>query len=461
MFTGDINEMYMADPDTFVYDGVVYMTSSSGEAYIAGYNQAIKNSPRILDQVSINGTSYKVTSIGERAFADCKTLESVTIQNTVNSIEKEAFYGCTGLTSVTIPDSVTSIEERAFKECKSLPSVTIPASVTFIGECVFTKCDSLEKIEVVSGNKDYCSVDGVLFTKDMKTLMQYPPSKKETEYSIPDTVTSVNQQAFRACNNLVSIAMPESLTFIDAEAFENCQSLASLSIPSKLTTISFAAFFNCPSLTSIVIPDTVTAIEAYAFANCTGLKTIYFGNGLTSVDPAAFGILVEKHEEPDEFTPTKFYDKNGNEISLSDIEKFKGKAFAGDISEMKMADVHTVTIFDGTTYRTYTGCVGVKIPRPADPTRDGYVFLYWADEDGNEFDWTIPAKDIKVTAVWKSVSPSGDDDDDDDYPSHDASDDSDSMNKKSDDSTKVLIAAACVAAFMALLLAFTTYETKR
>ncbi len=366
-FTGDISVMTLAEPDTFVCDGIIYKSSgTAGEAYVYGYTKAIKSNATIRESVRINGIICEVTSIGEGAFANCKALASITIPDTVRSIDDEAFYGCAGLSSVTIPASVASVGER-----------------------VFIRCGSLERIEADSGNNSYCSADGVLFDKDMKTLIQYPPSKDGSTYSIPDTVA---------------------------------------------------------------------AIGKYAFADCTGLKTIHFGNGLTDVDPDTFGRFAG-----DEFNATKFYDGYGNELSLpADIEKFRDKMFAGDISEMKMVvELHTVTIFDGTSYQTYRGCIGDTISQPADPVWKGHEFLYWADEDGNVFDWIIPAKDVLVTAQWKSVAPSWDDDDDGYYPSHDASDDPDSMNKKSDSSAKVLIAAACVAAFMALILAFTAHETKR
>ncbi|MDD7705224.1 MAG: leucine-rich repeat protein [Sodaliphilus pleomorphus] len=82
-----------------------------------------------------------VTSIGDRAFGSCESLQSVTIPDSVTSIGNWAFYGCSSLQSVTIPDSVTSIGDRAFAGCSSLQSVTIPDSVTNIGNCVFADYD--------------------------------------------------------------------------------------------------------------------------------------------------------------------------------------------------------------------------------------------------------------------------------------------------------------------------------
>ena len=130
-----------------------------------------------------------VTSIGEYAFYNCRSLTSVTIPDSVTIIGDSTFYYCTSLTSVTIPDSVTSIGERAFYECRSLTSVTIPDSVTRIGGWAFYYCTSL------------------------------------TSVTIPDSVTSIGQQAFYYCTSLTSVTIPDSVTRINNGAFSHCTSL--------------------------------------------------------------------------------------------------------------------------------------------------------------------------------------------------------------------------------------------
>ena len=122
----------------------------------------------IPDAVVFNEITYRVTSIGRRAFADCQWLTTINIPNSVTSIGERAFIWCFALDSITIPDSVKSIGWKAFSGC-SLTSITIPNSVTNIGKEAFLDCESLE--EIIVGN----------------------------------SVTSVEERAFSRCESLFSI----------------------------------------------------------------------------------------------------------------------------------------------------------------------------------------------------------------------------------------------------------------
>ena len=156
-----------------------------------------------------------VTSIGDCAFCDCNSLESVTIPDSVTSIGEFAFSECTSLTSVAIPDSVTSIGKWAFEDCTSLTSVAIPDSVTSIGYCAFEHCTSL------------------------------------TSVAIPDSVTSIGDGAFSDCTSLTSVAIPDSVTSIGRYAFNLCTSLTSVAIPDSVTSIGKNAFYDCNSLADV------------------------------------------------------------------------------------------------------------------------------------------------------------------------------------------------------------------
>lgn len=126
-----------------------------------------------------------------------ESISSVIIESGVTNIGMISFYCCTGLTSVTISDSVTSIGDRAFYGC-----------------------DGLISIFVDSNNQNYYSSDGILFSKDMKNLIQYPAGSEVTSYYIPDSVTSIGDCAFSGCTNLTSVTIPDSVTYIGNEAFD-------------------------------------------------------------------------------------------------------------------------------------------------------------------------------------------------------------------------------------------------
>ena len=186
----------------------------------------------------------------------------------VTVIESKAFYDCTAST-ISIPESVTEITTSAFAHCKFLTSIDIPHSVTKIGKYPFANCESLKKINVDQNNNNFTSVDGVLFTKDMTYLIQYPAGR-EGAYIIPEGVAVINQAAFSGASKLTSVELS-----------------------STLLEIVYYAFTLCSSLTEINIPDSVEKIDEYAFPNCSMLESINVSENneyYSSID----GVLFNK-----------------------------------------------------------------------------------------------------------------------------------------------------------------------
>lgn len=206
-----------------------------------------------------------VTSIGEGAFYQCYGLTSAVISDSVTSVGSKAFYGCISLTSVKIGNGVTSIGENAFRSCQNLTSVAIPDSVTSIGNRAFAYCYKITHITVDEDNSNYKSIDGSLYSKDGKALIQYAIGKTEEAFVIPDSVTSICDAAFYGCRGVTSLTIHEGVTDIGDEAFADCDGLTSIVIPNSVTSIGNVAFWHCFGLTSVTIGNGVTSIGKGAF----------------------------------------------------------------------------------------------------------------------------------------------------------------------------------------------------
>ena len=268
-----------------------------------------------------NGTlaiPASVTEVADGAFSECKALTGVEIPPSMRVLGAFAFRGCSGLMSVTIPPGATTIGPALFSGCRALTTVSIPASVTSIAEAAFQSGCGITSITVDPANPNFCSEDGVLFSKSPLALLQYPGARSG-DYSIPDQVTMIADHAFSGCAGLTAVtvppqvkrigkfafchakalktvqlpsALPSALTEIGSNAFDDCSALTCMAIPAGVTIIGKYAFNRCEALADVTIPASVTDIGDYAFGDCGKLKNISLPEGITCIAGGTFDQCV-------------------------------------------------------------------------------------------------------------------------------------------------------------------------
>ncbi len=184
--------------------------------------------------------------------------------------------------------TVTSIRDGAFAECSSLTSIELPDSVTSMGLNLFADCWRLKNIQVSPEQPVFAVIDGVLFNKAEKSLICYPAGKQEEAYEVPQGIQQIKSYAFYDCSALTSIELPDSVTSIGEYAFAWCSSLTTIELPDSVTSIGDKAFRDCSALTSIELPDSVTSIGNDAFFGCSALTNIELPDSVTSIGDQAF-----------------------------------------------------------------------------------------------------------------------------------------------------------------------------
>ena len=179
-----------------------------------------------------------VTEIGDAAFSGCSDLTEIDLPASLKVIGINAFERA-GLEEVEIPDGVEKIGRGAFAE-SGLKTVKLPDSLQSIGKIPFSRCVNLTEISISADNPYYRTKDGVLYTADGKTLIQYP-SAKGTQYSVEDGTETISYGAFAEAP-LQQIHFPQTLKVIENDAFYECYTLESLELPDSLESIGDLAF---------------------------------------------------------------------------------------------------------------------------------------------------------------------------------------------------------------------------
>ncbi len=256
---------------------------------------------------------YRVVSIAQEAFRGCAGFTSVEIENGVTFIGAEAFAECVELTRVTIPDSVKEIGWGAFLDCASLSDISLGKGVTEIAAQAFCGCSGraaipaatvvvgeqafrgFSEITVSQENRHYASVEGNLYTKDGKTLLQYATGKEETAFHMPDGVRAIGNFAFSGATRLAAVRFGEDLKIIGSNAFNGCTSLWAAILPDGLQTVEESAFYGCTALAAVSVAKGGPKIGLGAFRNCPKLSRIRHRDK----SPLWKKLLLGKKRQPD------------------------------------------------------------------------------------------------------------------------------------------------------------------
>ena len=383
----------------------------------------------LLESVKIGSN---VETISKGMFANCEKLANVAFEERNNSlslsIEEGAFSSCENITEIILPEGVDSIGKEAFRDCSGLTNIKIPSTLKSIEKSAFSGCNNPQKI-IIEDIAAWCNNtfhESLSFEKYL-----YMNDEEIKELVIPNTATSIADEAFYKCTGLTSVIIPNSVNTIGRSAFSNCSGVTSVTIDNGVTSIGDYAFYSCEGLTSVTIPNSVTSIGSSAFSYCSSLGTITIGNGVTSIGDEAFyyctalatvtlgsGLtnigesaffycrgLKDVYCYAENVPQTKsstFDSSNYNSatlhVPLVSIDAYKSRyPWYGFKNIVKIAmPEHTLTyMVDGEFYKTYSIEEGETITPESEPTKEGYTFSGWS-----EIPETMPDHDVTITGTF-------------------------------------------------------------
>lgn len=240
-----------------------YSENDDGTVTITGGNIV---TPKLEIPAELEGK--KVSAIGMNAFTGNNVITDLVIPEGVTTLNWYSFNTCENLETVTLPDSLEFIDSWAFERCSKLKTISVPANVTRINGGAFAQNSSMTSITCDPANKNYVSVNGVLFTKDMKELVAYPGGI-QGGYTVPAAVNHIGDAAFYGALGLDSVTILGNLDFIGFEAFAECSKLTDVAIRDGVNYVGYWAFRGCDGIKTLTVPQSVTNIgdQAFGFAD--------------------------------------------------------------------------------------------------------------------------------------------------------------------------------------------------
>ncbi len=243
--------------------------------------------------VKYDGTSEsviipeEVEIIGDYVFSGHSEINQIKLPSNLLRVGHYAFCGCESISEIEIPDKTEIVEYLAFSNCTKLQKIKIGKSVREMGHMSLWLCTSLKSIEVDEENEVYSSIDGVLYDKNIKTLIKCPAAF-EGEFFAPEGIASVCKHAFAGCSKITKVVLGGGLKEIGESAFFSCSLLENIGLSEGVKYIGPYAFSDCVSLDNVSIPSTVKYIGRGAFYGCISLKNIVIKSKSVEIEQYAF-----------------------------------------------------------------------------------------------------------------------------------------------------------------------------
>lgn len=232
--------------------GLEYVIDSDISCHITGIG-SFKG--EVLEIPSEDKDGRLVSYIDIGAFKENTTIKEVIIPSSVKEIRQSAFRDCSSITKFTLPEGLTTLGSFVLYGLSSLEQITLPASLNKIGEGNLVDCPSLKAITVPEASKSFKSENGILYSKDMKTLILYPIAKTEQSFNAPEGVVTIGKSSFKGCKSIKTVVCSSTVENVGDFAFRDCPALETLTLGKNIKRLGVGTCYDCKSLSTVNYPN--------------------------------------------------------------------------------------------------------------------------------------------------------------------------------------------------------------
>jgi len=285
--------------DEVIYDNFPACTdfavAANGEIVSVGGVLFSADKSKLLRVPAGRKGEYKVPEgvkeIAENAFC-FSSLSSVQLPTSLRTIGRWSFIN-SALQSIAISEGVDSIGVGCFQYCHQLQSIRLSSTVRVAETILGGWCESFESYEVSPDNPHFCAVNGVLYSKDMEWLLDYPEGKKDTAFTCMQDVKAIGANAFAGCRHLQSVRLTDNVWWVSNRAFSQCKKLKSVQLPEGLYYLGANAFEYCDQLKAITLPAGLKQIGTDVFVETKLEKLTWNVVAGEAMQPNTFPFVKE------------------------------------------------------------------------------------------------------------------------------------------------------------------------